>query len=371
MKEMPSVRLINITKRFGKSSAINNLSLELKNGEYLSVLGPTGSGKTTLLKLIAGLIIPDVGEIYFDGKLVNKIPPQERDVAYVPQNYALFPHLSVIENVAFGPRCKGLDKEAAYQISMKMLEMTRLAGRADSLPNELSGGMQQRLALARGLASDASLLLLDEPLGALDARLRVELRYKLRSLVKEKGFTAIHVTHDQEEAMIVGDRVAVLRHGQIQQIDDPRTLYNEPQSIFVANFVGGANFLEGHVIERDNQGSWIQLRNRYMVRVNGGNYAVGKRVVLAIREEQVELCMDEKMQEINFFPGTLRLTSFLGTSMLVEIQLESGDMVRSKIPINQKPNFTVNGKVYVRLPQQYIRIYDYPKVGLFRELEVI
>jgi len=370
---LPLLRLVNVTKRFGKISAINNLNLEVNDGEYLCVLGPTGSGKTTLLRLIAGIINPDEGEIYIDNKIINNVPPQERNIAYVPQNYALFPHLSVIENVAFGPTSKGLDREEAYKISMNMLDMTRLAGRTDSLPNELSGGMQQRLALARGLASNASLLLLDEPLGALDARLRVELRYKLRDLVKNRGFTAIHVTHDQEEATIVGDRIAVLRQGQIQQINNPYTVYNEPRSIFVANFVGGANFIEGYIIERDQQGAWVQLRNRFIARIKENSYSPGERVVLAVREELTEIVKRvSKKKEVNLFPGTIQLLSFVGSSMILEILLENGDIVNSKIPIRQqKKELKISERVYVQLQPENIKIFPYPKIGLFRELEVM
>jgi ABC-type Fe3+/spermidine/putrescine transport system ATPase subunit len=345
----------------------------VNDGEYLCVVGPTGSGKTTLLRLIAGIMIPDEGEIYIDNELVNNVPPQERNVAYVPQNYALFPHLNVIDNVAFGPISKGLGREEAYKISMNMLEMTKLAGRTKSLPNELSGGMQQRLALARGLASNANLLLMDEPLGALDARLRVELRYKLRDLVKNRGYTAIHVTHDQEEAMIVGDRVAVLRQGQIQQVSIPFTVYNEPKSIFIANFVGGANFLEGFITERDQQGSWVQLRNGYIARIKEIGYSPGEKVVLAIREELTEIIKrTHEKQEENLFPGTVRVTSFLGNFIVFEILLENGDIVNSKIPVSQhKMPLSSNEKVYVQLRSENIKTYLYPQAGLFRELEAI
>ncbi len=345
----------------------------MKDGEYLCVLGPTGSGKTTLLKLIAGIIKPDKGEIYINDKLVNNVPPQERNTAFVPQNYALFPHLSAIQNVAFGPTSKGLDRGEANQISMKMLEMTRLAGRADSQPNELSGGMQQRLALARGLASDANLLLLDEPLGALDARIRVELRYKIRDLVRDRGFTAIHVTHDQEEAMIVGDRIAVLRQGQIQQANVPSEVYNEPQSIFVANFVGGANFLEGFVVDRDHQGAWIQLRNGFIARVREIDFSPGEKVVLAVREELTTIVKRVgEEQEINFFPGTIQSVSFLGNSTTFEILLKNGDVVNSKILVSQqKKEFSENEGVHIRLHPENIKTYPYPQGGLFKELEAI
>jgi ABC-type Fe3+/spermidine/putrescine transport system ATPase subunit len=370
---VPSVRLVNVTKRFGKTSAINSLDLEIQDGEYLCVLGPTGSGKTTLLRLIAGLIQPDEGEIHIDGELVNDIPPQERNTAYVPQNYALFPHLSVIENVAFGPISRGLSKEEAYATSMKLLEMTRLAWRADSSPNELSGGMQQRLALARGLASNASLLLLDEPLGALDARLRVELRYKLRDLVKKRGFTAVHVTHDQEEAMVVGDRIAVLRHGQIRQVSIPFTVYNEPKSIFVADFVGGANFFEGFIAERDQNGSWVQLRRGLLLRIRETGYSQGERVVLAVREELIEVTRrSRRREEINLFQGTVESTTYLGSSVLYGIRLENGDIVNSRVPVAlNRSMISSSEKVYVRLKPASIKTYLYPQAGLLRELEVM
>lgn len=370
---MPSVRLVNVTKRFGRILAINNLSLEINDGEYLCVLGPTGSGKTTFLRLISGLVTPDEGEIYIDGELVNDVPPQQRNTAYVPQNYALFPHLNVIENVAFGPVSRGLPKTEANQISREMLEMTRLARRANSLPNELSGGMQQRLALARGLASDANLLLLDEPLGALDARLRVELRYKLRDLVKKRGFTAVHVTHDQEEAMIVGDRIAVLRHGQIQQVSIPFTVYNEPKSIFVANFVGGANFLEGYIVERDQHGSWVQLRDRLIARILDVGYSPGERVILAIREELIEIIKrGRQRKELNIFHGTIQSKSFLGSSAVYAVLLENGEVISARVPVHHyREDLSVDVKVDVHFLPENIKTYLYPQVGLFRELEVI
>jgi ABC-type Fe3+/spermidine/putrescine transport system ATPase subunit len=365
--------LVNVTKRFGRLTAIDNLSLDIKDGEYVCILGPTGSGKTTLLRLIAGNIKPDDGEIYIGGKHVNRVPPQQRNTAYVPQQYALFPHLRVIENVAFGPTSRGLGREEAYRISEEMLEMTRLAWRANSFPGELSGGMQQRLALARGLASGASLLLLDEPLGALDARLRVELRYKLKRLVEERGLTAIHVTHDQEEAMVVADRIVVLRNGQIQQEGVPSTVYNEPKSIFIANFVGGANFLEGFIAEKDNGGSWVRLRNGLVMRIKETRHPIGERVVLAFREEMTKIVKGIRgVEEVNLFPGTVAATSFLGSFIVYEILLDNGDVVRSRIPIYlDGENVVSREKVSVFLEPECVKTYLYPSVGLFKELEVI
>jgi len=370
---MPGIRLVKVTKRYGDVTAIRNLSLEIGDGEYVCVLGPTGSGKTTLLKLIAGIVKPDSGEIYIDGRLVNNVPPQERNVAYVPQYYALFPHISVIDNVAFGPLSRGVSREEAYKVSMQMLEMTRLAWRANSFPHELSGGMQQRLALARGLASGAKILLLDEPLGALDARLRVELRYKLREMAKENNLTTIHVTHDQEEAMIVADRIIVLRNGEIQQEGPPSQIYNEPKNIFVAHFVGGANFFEGFIAETDQNGSWIQLRNGFVLRINEVFGSVGERVVVMVREEKATIIRGAKKREgINLLPGTIEWVSFLGDFVSYSIILDNGDRVNSKMPtIIGVGRFRVGERVYVHLRPEDLRIYPYPPHGLYKELEVI
>jgi len=370
---MPGIRLVKVTKRYGDVTAIRNLSLEIGDGEYVCVLGPTGSGKTTLLKLIAGIVKPDSGEIYIDGRLVNNVPPQERNVAYVPQYYALFPHISVIDNVAFGPLSRGVSREEAYKVSMQMLEMTRLAWRANSFPHELSGGMQQRLALARGLASGAKILLLDEPLGALDARLRVELRYKLREMAKENNLTTIHVTHDQEEAMIVADRIIVLRNGEIQQEGPPSQIYNEPKNIFVAHFVGGANFFEGFIAETDRNGSWIQLRNGFVLRINEVFGSVGERVVVMVREEKATIIRGAKKREgINLLPGTIEWVSFLGDFVSYSIILDNGDRVNSKMPtIIGVGRFRVGERVYVHLRPEDLRIYPYPPHGLYKELEVI
>jgi len=199
---LPDVRLVNVTKRFGKIVAVNNVSLHVYDKEYFSLLGPSGCGKTTLLRLIAGLIQPDEGEIYIGDRLVNDVPPEDRDIGFVFQTFALFPHMNSWDNVIYGPRVKGFDMEKASTIGHEVLEMVRLHERLDAFPNELSGGMMQRIAVARALAAGAKLLLLDEPLGQLDAKVRNELRYEIRRMAKDLELTAIHVTHDQAEATL-------------------------------------------------------------------------------------------------------------------------------------------------------------------------
>ncbi|MBS7604814.1 MAG: ABC transporter ATP-binding protein [Candidatus Bathyarchaeia archaeon] len=370
---MPTIKLVNVTKRYGDIVAIKNLSMTIHDGEYICILGPTGSGKTTLLKLIAGIIKPDKGEIYIDGKLVNDVPPYERNIAYLPQYYALFPHLTALENVAFGPLSRGIDVKEAYKISMQILEMMRLAWRARSYPHELSGGMQQRLALARALASGAKILLLDEPLSALDARLRVELRYNLRKIAKENNLTTIHVTHDQEETMVVADRIIVLRNGEIQQEGTPLQVYNEPKNVFVAHFIGESNFFDGFVIDVDQYGSWVQLRNGLLLRTNNVDRSVGDRVVVMVREEKSRILKaTKKREEINLLPGVIINASFLGNFISYTILLDNGDKVNSKMPtINAIGKFSIGERVYLKISPEDLRVYPYPALGLYRELEVM
>lgn len=216
---MPDVRIINVSKKFGKIVAVDNVSLHIHEKEYFSLLGPSGCGKTTLLRLIAGLIQPDKGEIYFGDKPVGDMPPEDRDIGFVFQTFALFPHMTVWDNVTYGPRVKGFDMKKAGTIGHEVLEMVKLHERLDALPSELSGGMMQRTAVARALAAGAKILLLDEPLGQLDAKVRNEIRYEIRRMAKDLELTAIHVTHDQAEAMSISDRIAVMRKGESSRLE--------------------------------------------------------------------------------------------------------------------------------------------------------
>jgi len=367
---MPGVRLVQVSKGFGRIRAVDRVSLEVQDGEYVCILGPTGSGKTTLLRLIAGLVEPDEGEVYIGNRLVNQYPPEERDAVYVPQRYALFPHITVLENVAFGSTAKGVDREEAFENSRRTLELVRLGWRADAFPEELSGGMQQRVALARGLASGAKLLLLDEPLGALDARLRVELRDKLRKLVKEQGLTAFHVTHDQEEALTVADRIIVLREGRVQQQGTPFHVYRRPENLFVANFVGGTNFLEGVVAGRERGGSYIRLRGDLQVQVQDISYLVDETVVVAVREEKTLIKADVD-EEPNTLSGEVKAVRFLGCFTRYEVGLENGDTVASRVPTyTLEKTFTAGSRVKVGFHPVDAMVYPYPSLGLLKEVEV-
>jgi ABC-type Fe3+/spermidine/putrescine transport system ATPase subunit len=367
---MPEVSFTNVTKRFGSVEALERVSFDVSDGEYLCILGPTGSGKTTLLKLMAGLLRPDEGTIYFDGKPVNDVVPQDRNAVYVPQQYALFPHLTVLQNVAFGPLAKGKPSSVALDAASKVLDLVRLSWRAQALPNELSGGMQQRVALARGLASGAGLLLLDEPLGALDARLRLDLRHKLRDLVRQSGSTAIHVTHDQDEAMSVADEILVLRNGRIQDYGQPRRVYRRPSSIFVAHMIGGASFLEGIVDTTVGETALIGLRGGLTVQAPSRNLTLTAPVILALRKERVRISR-VRLQMENLFKGEIRDVRFLGSSKEYLVRIPNGDILASRrFAEGQGEGFSVGEHVFAGFLEGDAMVFEYPPQGLAKELEI-
>ncbi len=367
---MPTLRLINVTKRFGPIKALDDITFEVKDGEYLCVLGSTGSGKTTLLRTIAGIINPNEGDVVIDGENVNKQAAEERNTVYVPQTYALFPHMTVLENVMFGPLSKDIDTSEAQESAMRVLKLVRLDHRSDSYPNELSGGMQQRVALARGLASGAKLLLLDEPLGALDVRLRLELRGDLRKLAKESNLTVIHVTHDQEEAMTIGDRILVLRRGHIQQHGTPFHVYTRPEKIFVANFVGNTNFIESIVQERAKEGSKLRLREGLSVKVHDTSFEPGEAVIVAVREEKLSISSEPRGDELNRLSGEVRAVQFLGGFTRYVVRLANGDELAARIPVKLTISEVNEGDwVSVSFDPEDTYVYEYPTLGLQGELE--
>lgn len=365
------IRLINVTKKFGDITALDHINLSIDDGEYLCILGQTGAGKTTLLRIIAGLLEPDEGEIYIDGKLVNGIPPEKRNAVYMFQQFALFPHMDVWRNVSFGPVIQDWDENRIKNVTFEILEMVRLAERRDAFPKELSGGMQQRVALARGIASGARILLLDEPLGALDARLRVDLRTQLRKLVKDQGLTAVHVTHDQEESLMIADRVVVLRNGRIEQIGTPHEVYSKPQSIFVTSFVGGANFIEGTVAKVDDSGSIIEIRGGLQTRVSDRSKKNGEKVVIAIRLEDVSVGTTAK-DGANNFPGVVETAMFIGDSIEYGVRLENEILAFSRILLSDAFRaYKVRERVVISFHPENCYLFSYPEVGLLKEIEAI
>lgn len=366
---MSDVRLENVTKRFGKLLAVDDVSLHVYEKEYFALLGPSGCGKTTLLRLIAGLIKPDRGKIFIGDRLVNDVPPEDRDIGFVFQTFALFPHMNAWNNVTYGPRVKGFDMNKADTIGHEVLEMVRLHERLDAFPSELSGGMMQRVAVARALAAGAKLLLLDEPLGQLDAKVRNDLRYEIRKMTKDLGLTAIHVTHDQSEAMAISDRIAVMRKGSIKQVGTPSELYMSPENLFVANFVGESDFLEGYVAESENKETLIELRGGIRVQAVSNEVKKGERVVLAIRPEAFSL-EEGRRKDTNSMMGTVERVTFEGTSIRYDIMLENEDQIVIVKPSMMGQWFKVDEEVTVSFPPEKVHMFQYPETGLKEELAV-
>lgn len=366
---MPDLRLVNVTKTYGKIVAVDGVNLHIRDREYFALLGPSGCGKTTLLRLIAGLDQPDEGKIYIGDKLVNNVPPEDRDVGFVFQTFALFPHMDAWNNVTYGPRVKGFDTDRAQTIGHEVLEMVKLHKRLDAYPNELSGGMMQRVAVARALAAGAKLLLLDEPLGQLDAKVRNEIRYEIRKMVKDLELTAIHVTHDQAEAMAISDRIAVIKKGKILQVGTPKQLYMKPKSIFVAHFIGESNFLEGFVSSVNRKGAVIRLRGGIKIQAAQTDIKREQRVVLAVRPETIVIGEATKKGE-NSMLGTVERTTFEGTDIRYEVRLENQDLIVVVKPSLIGEWIEVGEKVTVSFPPQKSQLFEYPEGGLMEELAV-
>jgi len=253
------IHLKDIVKRFGILEAVSHVSLEIRDGELFTLLGPSGCGKTTILRLIGGFHKPDAGEIFFGGKSVTGIPPYERNIGMVFQNYALWPHMTLQQNIAYGLRLKKFSRKEIHEKVLGVLKLVNLAGLGDRYPGQLSGGQQQRVALARALVLNPDVLLLDEPLSNLDAKIRLQVRAEIRKLQKELGITTIYVTHDQEEALTLSDRIAVVNAGKLQQIGSPRDLYERPENPFVADFIGINNLIQGDVIEVNAPEGWMKV----------------------------------------------------------------------------------------------------------------
>ncbi len=275
-----------MTKRFGSLTAVNAVSLKVRKGEFLSLLGPSGCGKTTSLRMIAGFEQPDEGEIVIGGRDAVGVPPYRRDVNTVFQQYALFPHMSVLDNVAYGLKQRGVGRSERHARARQTLELVQMTGREKHRPSMLSGGQQQRVALARALVMSPRVLLLDEPLGALDLKLRKEMQIELKRIQDQVGITFIYVTHDQGEALSMSDRVAVMSNGVIEQLDEPRAIYDRPLTPFVADFIGDMNFLSGEVAEAADGGFAVTAGPGVVVRGRGAAVR-GTRVRVGIRPERI------------------------------------------------------------------------------------
>jgi len=313
----------NVAKRFGARDVLNNVSLDITSGEFLTLLGESGSGKTTLLRLVAGFEQPSAGEIWMSGERLDTLPPYKRRVNTVFQNYALFPHLSMRENVAYGLRVKKTQKlEIAGRVD-EALHMVKMEEFAEARPSKLSGGQQQRVALARALVNRPLLLLLDEPLSALDANLRKQMQSELKALQRELGITFLFVTHDQEEAMALSDRIALLRDGALEQVASPREIYAHPATAYTAEFIGQTNLLRGAI--RGSIATCGALR--WPLEESDGP------VIFSLRPESIRICTDGARQASEVkFRAVVRQQLYSGSSELLEVDCGNGQKLRVRIP---------------------------------------
>ncbi|MGZ5093064.1 MAG: ABC transporter ATP-binding protein [Burkholderiales bacterium] len=315
----------NLTKRFGSLVVVNGVDFSIEDGELFTLLGPSGCGKTTLLRLIAGFYPPDGGEIRFDDRVVNDVPPHERGIGMVFQNYALWPHMTVFENVAYGLK---LRKIGSADISTRIgvvLEKVKLTGLDARYPGQLSGGQQQRVALARALVLNPKILLLDEPLSNLDAKIRVQVRAEIRKLQKELGITTIYVTHDQEEALTLSDRIAVFNQGKVFQIGPPKALYERPANRFVADFIGINNLIDGTVQAVDPQQRRLRVHTAVgeLSALFDEDFRAGDRCVVSIRPENASFDVAPGADR-NRVEGRITFVAYLGHTMRYDVDLGQG-----------------------------------------------
>jgi spermidine/putrescine ABC transporter ATP-binding subunit len=317
------VELRAVTKRFGALTAVNAVTLKVRKGEFLSLLGPSGCGKTTSLRLIAGFEQPDEGEILIGGADAANAPPYKRDVNTVFQQYALFPHMSVIDNVAYGLKQRKVGKPQRHAKAREALELVRMTGRESDRPAMLSGGQQQRVALARALVMNPRVLLLDEPLGALDLKLRKEMQIELKRIQHQVGITFIYVTHDQEEALSMSDRVAVMSNGVIEQLDEPRAIYDRPLTPFVADFIGDMNFVDGEVVEAADGGFAIDTGAGLVVR-GRGDAVKGTRVRVGLRPERIVTSSGASGGTANSATAEVITKMYLGDQIQIVAKLVGG-----------------------------------------------
>ena len=358
------LRIRRLTKKFGEFTALADISLDVLEGEFVCFLGPSGCGKTTLLRAIAGLDIQTAGTVEQAGADISALPPSERDFGIVFQSYALFPNMTVTRNIAYGLESQKRSRAEVRERVRELLDLVGLPDQGDKYPAQLSGGQQQRIALARAIAMSPGLLLLDEPLSALDAKVRARLRYEVKALQRRLGITTIMVTHDQEEALTMADRIVVMNHGVIEQVGSPTDIYREPASVFVADFIGTMNFLSAE-IAGDAGATHGGLRaGGLALACDTSGYAEGERVTAAIRPEDIVL-LDSGSAETAVhasrdagFDATVQYVEFLGSFARVELDC-AGERLLMDLSIARAQHFgvTEGGTVRAAVPREAVRIY--------------
>jgi spermidine/putrescine ABC transporter ATP-binding subunit len=349
-----AVELRNITLAYGTFVAVEDVSLSIEKGTFLTLLGPSGCGKTTILRSIAGLVNPTAGDIEVAGRRVNDVPIHKRNIGLVFQNYALFPHKTIFDNIAFGLKYRSVPKATIAEKVKRALDVVRLPGVEKKLPSELSGGQQQRIALARAIVIEPDVLLLDEPLSALDANLREEMRVELKQIQRQTGITTIFVTHDQGEALAMSDRVVVMNKGRIEQAGSPFEVYEHPQTEFVAGFLGNANFLQGTVAALQGEAVQVRLANGASLLVGGGcarPVAPGDAVKVVVRAEKVAVTPERTAPLM----GRIVDVDYLGALARYEVELAGGQRLRALSSLHEKAR-SLGEAVGVGIDPEHCRI---------------
>jgi len=356
--------LKNLVKIFGSGKgtviAVDNVNLEVKEGELVTLLGPSGCGKTTALRMISGFELPTSGQIFIDGEEVTTTPPNQRPTTMVFQNYALFPHMTVFENISYGLKIHRETEKNIRERTENTMNLVGLKGLRDRSPAQLSGGQQQRVSLARSLIMEPKVLLLDEPLSNLDAKLRVSTRLEIRRLQQRIGITSIYVTHDQEEAMTLSDRVVIMNAGKIQQIGTPQDIYAYPLNYFVADFIGKANFLEGRVVDMvsDDEVELDIEGRKFKVFTPKNSFSSGARVFLLIRPESVEL----ETKKSNTLTGLVRQIIYLGSRMIYEIEIAKSPLTVEITNPQEHKIFSQGEEVTVTFKEKSLHVLPYEEI---------
>jgi len=353
----PAVETENLTRQFGQIVALNRVNCSFQEGEFFSLLGPSGCGKTTLLRIIAGLDVADAGTVRIGGADATQVPAHRRPVNTVFQSYALFPHLSVWENIAFGLRMKRVAQSKIEEQVRKVMALVEIEPLGTRKPSQLSGGQKQRVALARAIVNEPTVLLLDEPLGALDLKLRKQLQVELRNLQRRLGITFIYVTHDQDEALVLSDRIAVMRNGNIEQLGDAKTLYEKPRTRFVSQFLGTCSLLEGEAGRTEKEG--VRVRTSIGELLVLGNPLTGEKPTLAIRPEKIRLSASESAQEPNCVPVRIEQVIYVGSGTHYELRAGNetlhAELMNTQVGTQE---FTVGQQVWATLPPGALIVLD-------------
>jgi len=327
--------LRNVAKMFGDVRAVDDVCLNIEHGEFLTLLGPSGSGKTTTLNMIAGFEFPTSGQILLEGQDITTVAPNNRGIGMVFQNYALFPHMTVFENIAFPLKMRKTPSADIRTKAKTALQLVKLSGFERRYPNQLSGGQQQRVALARALVFRPPILLMDEPLGALDKKLRDHMRLEIKHLQESLNITAIYVTHDQEEALTMSDRIAIMNEGRIMQVGIPAELYEYPANLFVADFIGESNFLKGRVVKTEGNRLAVETKDGLRIWSKKRNaLGLGKEITVAIRPEKIQVFsskIDVPTDIVNCFPGQVEEVVYVGEASVYHIRLSSGLFIEAKV----------------------------------------